>query len=91
MGRKQLNQRWRKLKKRRVNLYFLENRVSHLEGQREVVSLDLENTHDLLQQLEIKVNRLIEQHRALAAEQKQANTRSVWRSILQILKTKGEP
>ncbi|MBF0786210.1 hypothetical protein E4T80_12125 [Muribacter muris] len=91
MGRKQLNQRWRKLKKRRVNLYFLENRVSQLEGQREVVCLDLENTHDLLQQLEIKVNRLIEQHRALAAEQQQANTRSVWQRILQILNTKGNP
>ncbi|KMK50682.1 hypothetical protein RO21_10320 [[Actinobacillus] muris] len=84
------NQRQRKISQRR-RLYFAEQRLNRLERRQEMAQLDTEQTYDLLAQLEAKINRLIEQHRALAAEQKQANTRSVWRSILQILKTKGEP
>lgn len=84
------NQRQRKISQRR-RLYFAEQRLNQLEQQREMAKLDTEQTYDLLTQLEAKINRLIEQHRALAAAQQQANTRSVWRSILQILKTKGEP
>ena len=54
-------QRWLsrlKQKKRRNTACFLEQRVKALEEQKELDRVDSEQIHDLLNQLEIKVNTL---------------------------------
>ena len=54
-------QRWLsrlKQKKRRNTAFFLEQRVKALEEQKELDRVDSEQIHDLLNQLEIKVNAL---------------------------------
>lgn len=49
---------------RRVNIYLMEKRMSYLEGRQEVVNLYLENTHDLMTDLEIKVQGLLDREKA---------------------------
>lgn len=64
--------RWRMNKqmnnRRRLNLFLVERRVRHLEGRQEVLVLDLENSHDLMTDLEIKVKELLEDKRKREAE-----------------------
>lgn len=54
--------------RRRLNMFQVERRVRHLEGRQEVVALDLENTHDLMKALEIKVNKLVDDNKRLKAQ-----------------------
>lgn len=92
------NQRWRmnrNIQKRRVNLFFLEQdvkrldkQVQHLEKVRELSIMDTENTYDLLNELEIKVNRLIARERA--AKQLSLFER-MWIGLFGMLGQKGNP
>lgn len=88
--------RWRmnrNLQKRRVNLYFLEQRVAKLESRQEIVVLDSENTQDLLHALERKVQGLIEENKRLKqAENLQKAKNTGFRAWLWgVLSSKGNP
>lgn len=90
--------RWRmsrNLQKRRVNLYFLEQRVAKLESRQELAVLDSENTQDLLNSLERKVQGLIDENKRLKqAEnlQKPLKPRSTfWAWLCTLLTSKGKP
>ena len=100
------DQRWRMNRqmkdRRRLNLFLVEKRVRHLEGRQEVVTLDLENTHDLMAQLEQKVSELIEDKRSRQAVEKllapvisypkQPNCfYRLWRGVINVLRSKGNP
>lgn len=92
------NQRWQMNKqlnnRRRVNLWKLEKRVSYLEGRDEVLTLDLENTHDLMKALELKVQGLLEEKKA--RQQTACNGLppclvKFWRWLRGVLCSKGTP
>lgn len=100
------NQRWRMNRqmkdRRRVNVFLLEKRVSHLEGRQEVFVLDLENTQDLMTALELKVKDLLEREKARQAAEKwlapvvgqpRQPNRFVrfWRGVAAMLNSKAEP
>lgn len=95
------NQRWRMSRqikdRRRLNVFLVERRVAHLEGRQEVVALDLESTHDLLNKLEIKVQDLIERHKACTVPPvpfrvpKPCPVMRAWRWLRATLTSKGEP
>lgn len=93
------DQRWRinrQIKdRRRLNVFLVEKRVRQLEGWREVVLLDLENTHDLMTALERKVQKLLADNKQYHAQLQQAEQpdkpRSVWQRLITLLRTKGNP
>lgn len=90
------NQRWRMNRqmqdRRRLNLFLVERRVRHLEGWREVVILDLENTHALLDTLEHKVQQLLEEKKHYQAQQATLPTqRRFWQPVVELLRKKGHP
>lgn len=62
--RKQLWRVSRNLRKRRVNLYRLEQRVKQLESHQEALQISTEQTADLMTALEKKVGELLEEKRA---------------------------
>lgn len=73
--------RWQKrvkLRKRRDVLFFLEQRVKALEEQKELDRVDSEQIHDLLNQLEIKVDTLTLSYRLKVAYEL-LEQRSWWR------------
>ncbi|STY91744.1 Uncharacterised protein [Mannheimia haemolytica] len=63
--------RLKKMNKRRLNLFLQEKRVANLESRLadevELAKLNSEQIGDLLQALELKVNRLIRQNEKLKA------------------------
>lgn len=93
------NQRWRinrQIKdRRRLNVFLVEKRVRQLEGWREVVLLDLDNTHDLMTALERKVQQLLAENKQYQTRLQQmeqpAPPRSVWQRLITLLRTKGNP
>lgn len=89
-------QRWRmskNLRKRRVNLYLLEQRVKKLESHRELAILDSENTADLMKALEVKVNAVMDENRRLkaAGQPPQSLLQKMWQFLHQTLSQKGQP
>lgn len=89
-------QQWRvarNMRKRRVNLYFLEQRVQKLEQHQEINLLDSENTADLLKALEIKVNMLVDENKRLKAQGKKPKSlmQKMWQLIYAALAQKGNP
>ncbi|MDE3972335.1 hypothetical protein QA264_00920 [Glaesserella parasuis] len=99
------NQRWRMNRqmkdRRRLNLFLVEKRVRHLEGRQEVVTLDLENTHDLLTALETKVATLVAEKKAREQAEKELQWVAypkpkslvcrLWQWLLGMLGQKGNP
>lgn len=96
--------RWRmnrNLQKRRVNLYFLEQRVANLESRLadevELAKLNSEQIGDLLQALELKVNPLIRQNEKLKARviklenAKQTQKQGLLAMFKKVLGSKGNP
>lgn len=87
--------RWRINKnthKRRVNLYFLEQRVQKLESHRELAILDSENTQDLMKALERKVQGLIDENKRLKqAENLPTPRKRFWTWLHVCLTAKGNP
>lgn len=88
--------RWRlnkNTRKRRVNLYFLEQRVQKLERYRELSILDSENTQDLMKALEIKVNAIVEENKQLKAQGQAAPSllQRMWQMLHETLSQKGRP
>lgn len=78
--------RWQKrvkLRKRRDVSFFLEQRVKALEEQKELDRVDSEQVHDLLDQLEIKVDTLTYSVKSMSYRLKVAyellEQRSWWR------------
>lgn len=89
-------QRWKinkNTRKRRVNLYFLEQRVQKLENHREMAILDSENTQDLMKALEIKVNAIVEENKQLKAKGQPAPSllQRMWQMLSVALSQKGQP
>lgn len=87
--------RWRmsrNLQKRRVNLYFLEQRVAKLESRQELAVVDSENTQDLLNALERKVQGLIDENKRLKqAENLPTARKRFWTWLHACLTAKGNP
>lgn len=87
--------RWRinkNTRKRRVNLYFLEQRVQKLESHRELAILDSENTQDLMKALERKVQGLIDENKRLKqAENLPTPRKRFWTWLHACLTAKGNP
>lgn len=93
------DQRWRMNRqlnnRRRVNLFLMEKRVRYLEGRQEVVALDLENTHDLMKALELKVQGLLDEKKARQQAtctcQQPNRLLQFWRWLRDVLCSKGNP
>ncbi|MDO4698176.1 MAG: hypothetical protein Q4A60_05805 [Pasteurellaceae bacterium] len=100
------NQRWRMNRqmqdRRRLNMFLVEKRVRQLEGHQEVLVLDLENTHDLIKALEIKVQGLLDEKKARQQAEKliapvvgvptpPSHLVRFWRWLRDVLCSKGNP
>lgn len=86
------NAKWRlarTLRKRRVNQYRLEQRVKQLEGQHEVIKLACEQTHDLMTELERKVEALIIKARQSEPQAGRLVRFGAW--LKRVLCSKGNP
>lgn len=89
-------QRWRlsrNLRKRRVNVYLLEQRVQKLEQHKELAILDSENTADLMNALEIKVNAVVAENKRLKTQVNASRSlwQKMWQWIFSVLAQKGQP
>lgn len=93
--------RLKKMNKRRLNLFLQEKRVANLESRLadevELAKLNSEQIGDLLQALELKVNRLIRQNEKLKARviklenAKQTQKQGLLAMFKKVLGSKGNP
>ncbi|HDL1112635.1 TPA: hypothetical protein PWU90_000795 [Mannheimia haemolytica] len=93
--------RLKKMNKRRLNLFLQEKRVANLESRLadevELAKLNSEQIGDLLQALELKVNRLIRQNEKLKArvikleKVKQTQKQGLFAMFKKVLGSKGNP
>ncbi|HGO5816245.1 TPA: hypothetical protein ACK3JR_002164 [Mannheimia haemolytica] len=93
--------RLKKMNKRRLNLFLQEKRVANLESRLadevELAKLNSEQIGDLLQALELKVNRLIRQSEKLKArvikleKVKQTQKQGLFAMFKKVLGSKGNP
>lgn len=93
--------RLKKMNKRRLNLFLQEKRVANLESRLadevELAKLNSEQIGDLLQALELKVNRLIRQNEKLKArvikleKAKQTQKQGLFAMFKKVLGSKGNP